>query len=421
MPEIKPYKGIRYNAEKVNLDEVVAPPYDVISPQLQSELYMRHPNNVVRLILNNASDPYSAARDCFEGWKKAGILMQDEISSIYFINQSFTVPGGKRSVRRGFVAACRLEEFGQGSVFPHEKTLSKPKEDRYKLFEATGAMFSQIFSLYPDPKRELEWLIAKATAGAPESDVLFDGVRNQLWRIDDPIILSGIQEFLRHQRVLVADGHHRYETALMYCNAHRMQNPAHTGKEAYNFVPMFFTNMHDPDLVILPTHRLVHDLPNYDRNILIKALEDTFEVEECSSLDDLLIKLNESTRPSFGLVTSDPVRFHVLRLRTPSYAGLPTIFNQLDVAILHTGVLRNILGISEGDQEKKLYLDYEKDAASAASAVQTGSSQAAFLMRPTRVEQVRMVAEAGFVMPQKSTFFYPKLLSGLVIYPFTSS
>ncbi len=421
MPDIKSFPALLYNPRKVALDEVVAPPYDVISARQQDELHQRSPYNVIRLILGLGENRYeNAARD-LERWIRERVVVADSRPSLYAVSQRFALPGGTMVERYGFIGACKLTEFGKGSIYPHERTHSKPKEDRLQLFQATHTMFSQIFAMYADPEGRIDRHLEVVMNNPPIGEADFEGIRNRLWRIDDQRIAFAIEEHIHRQRVFVADGHHRYETALMYCNSRRMQNPNHTGKEAYNFVPMFFANMNNPGLVVLPTHRLIHSLPEFNGTRFLADLRGLFDVTSFEYFEQLSQALSEETEHAFGLVLPEIHMFSVLRLkdsRALEKMGVPTILAQLDVTILHALVLKDILHLSDEDEEQKTFLDYEKDVSLAAEAVRSGRVQAAILMNPTRVEQVRAVAEAGYVLPQKSTYFYPKLLSGLVMYSF---
>lgn len=421
MPEIKPFRAIMYNPGRVKMPDVVAPPYDVISKDRQQQLYKLSPYNVVRLILAREEDPYASAASHFEQWKRERVLTQESEPGIYVLQQSFATADGTGIVRLGFIAACRLEEFGRGSIHPHEQTHPGPKEDRLRLLKATGAMFSQIFTLYPDPEHELDRHLDAQTRRAPDVEVEFDGIRNRMWKIYDSGFFLALAAFLKSQRVLVADGHHRYETALVYSNARRLENPRHSGTEPYNFIPMYFTNINDPGLVILPTHRIVHGIPGFSEKRILDELKGSFEMRFEDSEADLIRSLAARTEGAFGLILPGDPGFVLLSYRNgkvPGAADVPSLLARLDVTILHSVIMRKILGISEADQERKLHLDYEQDAGRAVKIVRGGRAQAAFLLNPTRIEMLRAIAEAGFTMPQKSTYFYPKLLSGLVTYSF---
>jgi len=400
---------------------VVAPPYDVISTEQQETLYARHPANVVRLILGKEADRYSSASAYFLEWKKSGILHRDETANLYLLSQSFKLPGGKRVERNGFIAACRLEDLGKGSIVPHERTLSKPKEDRFRLFFATRAMFSQIFSLYRDEHGVLDPVMRKAMEASPGFDVEFEHVRNRVWRLSDSSAIGTIAEFISRQKVFVADGHHRYETALLYRDAMRLRNPNWTGDEAFNFIPMFFTNMTDPGLVILPTHRIIHGLGGFDQEKLLARLNEYFRLTHFGTTGELLNALRNERSGKIGVVFPLEPKFSLaeIRNREPiSDGSTPSLLWELDVTLLHNLILAKILGMSEEDVAKKRNLEYVRDEKEAIDAVFEKKAQAAFLLNSTPVEQVRKVAEAGYTMPQKSTYFYPKLLSGTVMYSF---
>ncbi|OLD59014.1 MAG: hypothetical protein AUI33_16910 [Ignavibacteria bacterium 13_1_40CM_2_61_4] len=421
MPQIKPFRGIVYDQERVKLPDVVAPPYDVISPRQRETLYARSPYNVVRLILGREEDPYASAAHHWVSWKDKGILKKEPEPAVYILSQTFSTGGGTTTQRRGFIAACRLEELGKGSIFPHEQTHPGPKKDRLRLFEATDAIFSQILALYADPKHRLDQVLDVEAQRRPDMDVEFDKVRNRLWAVRDPSTTLALADFLNRQHALVADGHHRYETALVYSNALRFKNPGHTGTEPYNFVPMYFTNMNDPGLVILPTHRLLRQIPHFEEKNFLEALAGSFELREEESLEELELSLARQKGRAFGLLLPHKPRYTLLLFKgraTPGQADMPPLLAALDVTILHAVIMRRILQLSEDDEQRKVNINYEKDAAQAARAVSEGKAQAAFLLNPTRIEQLRAIAEAGYTMPQKSTYFYPKLLSGLVMYSF---
>lgn len=423
MPDIKPFRAISYNPSSVNIADVVAPPYDVISPQRQDELYAASPYNVVRLDFGKEEDRYTSAAKLLGKWLADGILIQDETPAIYAVVQEFSTPSGKLLQRYGFVALCRLEEFGKGSILPHEKTLSRPKEDRLQLLQTTHAAFSQVFCVYDDPKRTVETLLRHhCQKNPPAIDVSFENVQNRVWKIVETEKVETIRKLMSRQKVLVADGHHRYETALEFQKTMIEKNPAYTGNESYNFIMMYFANMHDRGLIILPTHRLVYDLTAFSPKNLLQQLSLYFRVDRQSHLDELLSALRRKQRHTFGLILGDEPRYHLFSLMHENHLRsivppkIPHVLRELDVTILHAAVLEKILGIPSDVQKQKLHLVYTKDAHEAEDAVAKGNAQAAFLMNPPSLDQIRTVAEAGKTMPQKSTYFYPKLLSGLIMY-----
>jgi uncharacterized protein (DUF1015 family) len=421
MATIVPFQGIRYDQRKVKMESVVAPPYDVISPEQQDALYDASPYNIVRLILGREEDRYSSAANYLKQWLDEGILATDPAPSLYLLSQTFVDASGRTIVRTGFIGACELVEFGKGVVLPHEKTLSKPKADRFNLMKATHVNFSQIFGLFSDPERKIDSVTSRITQHTPAIDVDFEGVNNEVWLISDKEDVAYISNVLRDKKILIADGHHRYETALAYRDLQRQNNPNHTGREPYNYVMMFLTNMYDEGLVIYPTHRVIHSLPSFNAGSLIDDLKKYYSVEPMSSVEALSRTLKEIRQYGFGLVLPD--KYYLISLNNIADADrllpdtMPEDLRLLDVTLLHSHILGTLMNISVEAQEEKLYLDYSKDFSETVGLVASGKVQAAFLMNPTPIGQVQRVAEAGHTMPQKSTYFFPKLLSGLVINP----
>lgn len=423
MPEIKPFRGILYNQTKVSMSDVVAPPYDVIAPEQQGDLYNASPFNVVRLDFGKEEDRYVSAARLLAEWRANEILVQDEVPAMYLLAQDFKSPGGKDMQRLGFVALCRLEELGKGSILPHEKTLPKPKEDRLQLLQAAHANFSQIFVLYEDPERRVEKLSTNYLRQInPFIEVDFEGVRNRVWKLQEGETVSSLQELMKGKKVFVADGHHRYETALEFRNVRQKNNPNHTGNESYNFIMMYFCNVRNKGLMVLPTHRIVHGLQSFNEKNLLHQLSLYFRVGKLSSFDELVSELQRKERYAFGLIVAEEPRYHLFSLMSVDHlkslvpSRVPLVLRGLDVTVLHTVVFEKILAIPPEIQKQKAHLEYVKDSRQVDDAVKTGKVQAGFLMNPTSVDQIRSVAEAGKMMPQKSTYFYPKLLSGLVIH-----
>lgn len=420
MLTIRPFRGIRYNQSKVNIKTVVAPPYDVISPEQQNRLYEIDLHNVVRLILGREEDRYSSAAKTFDEWQTKGVLMRDPEPAVYALVQTFTTTTGASIQRKGFIALCRLEEFEKGIVLPHEKTLSKAKEDRFKLFKATNSNFSQIFGLYSDPSKRVDALITPFHAKPVTIDVRFENVRNQVWKISDPQAIEKIAKEMEPKQVLIADGHHRYETALAYRELMKSKNPNHSGTELYNYVMMFFTNLDDEGLVIFPTHRVIHSLPKFDWKEFSTTIQKYFELKSCSSQLEMMNDLGVHPRYSFGILAGGSKYWTASLKDTSSLdvlvpASLPSEVKDLDVVLLHSYLLATVLNISVEAQEKKLNIHYIQSVDECENEVTRGVAQIAFIVNPTKIEQVRAVAKEGHTMPQKSTFFYPKLLSGLVL------
>lgn len=421
MPEIRPFRALRYDPGKTSVADVVAPPYDVIGPEQQAQLYDRSQYNVVRLILGRENDRYAEARSNLLAWKDEQILVRDDQEAIYFLTQSFVGPDGVHHTRRGFIAICRVEEFKTGSVLPHEKTLSKPKEDRFKLVQATKTNLSQIFSIYADSGNRMGELLDCGISGTPLLEVEYEGVQNRLWRCTDELLIRDVVAGMKGRTVLIADGHHRYETALAYRDLMRIKTGSGSGDPPFGYTMMFFSSMDERGLVVFPTHRLVHSLPAFDPEALLTKLRDHFEITMFGARDALLDELTVRKEYAFGLMTPASDHLVVLKdrgsLKTIIGGRISPEVRELDVTLLHSYILEDLLNISRDSQERKEHLDYVKNVDDADEAVRSGRAQAAFLMNATKLEQIRRVAKAGHTMPQKSTFFYPKLLSGLLLYP----
>jgi len=405
---------------KVKIDNVVAPPYDVISSEQQNGFYNRDPYNVIRLILGREEDRYSSAAKTYADWQSSDVLLRDLTPSIYPLVQTFKNTEGKEIQRKGFIALCHLEEFEKKIVLPHEKTLSKAKEDRFKLFKATKSNFSQVFSLYSDAEKKIDQYLDPIHSTYPVIDVEFESVRNQLWQVTDISVIDHIAVLMEPKQVLIADGHHRYETGLAYRDLMRSLNPHHTGHELYNYIMMFFTNLDDEGLVIFPTHRIIHSLPAYDGSSLMATLQQHFDVQVFPTSQMMIDTMKKIPKFAYGFVSNHSTKFYIASLKNDSMLAslvtepLPDEVKQLDVVLLHNYILGKLLGISQEAQEKKLNIHYLQNVHDGVEEVASGKSQIAFFVNPTRIDQVRAVTKSSNTMPQKSTFFYPKLISGLV-------
>lgn len=430
MKKVRPFLGVRYNQNKLNqLGDVMTPPYDVIYPELQDELYARSNYNFVRLDLahEEGQGRYESAQHDFQEWLQDKILTQDSKPAFYFHHQTFTLPDGTEVIRKGFFGARLVEDFEEGGVKPHEKTLEGPKADRLMLTKSVQANLSPVFSLYADPNKVIDSYVEVTK----KQDAVYDfytkdGERHQLWQIDDPEICDKVSAYLQDQPVFIADGHHRYETAINYRNECRQKNPDFDGTEAFNYLLMYFSNMNDDGLVILPIHRALHSLSNFQIKEFLGKLEGSFDISRVDSTDQeaLLTKLASegSEAHAFVLLTQDPQESYLLSLSHRKWQesavceSLPEPMRALDVTVLHLLIFENLLGITQEDQANQKNLIYWKDTAKAINETHKGKCNVTFLMNPTRIEDVEKVALAGLKMPQKSTFFYPKILSGLVIH-----
>ncbi|GAB6081228.1 DUF1015 domain-containing protein [Desulfuromonas carbonis] len=440
MAKIVPFRALRYDLKRLSQPgSVMAPPYDVISPALQEELYARDPHNVVRLILgrtgtgdHEGDNRYTRAAADFRAWQESGVLLRDAAPSLYLYDQEYLLESGEQVVRKGFMALTRLEDFSSGVVKPHEKTLAGPKTDRLHLTKACSANFSPIFSLYADSCCVLEALTRELRGGAPDIEVRDDdGVIHRLWQVTDPAIISRAQNLLDAKPLFIADGHHRYETALNYRDYMRGQHPGYTGRELFNYVLMYFANMEDQGMQIFPTHRLIFNLNDFRLEPFVESLADSFDIEtvpcDPASAEERqrirqLLAAKGAGGHALGLFAGGE-RCFLLTLKDEKVMDrffpekAPKALKTLDVSILHRLILEGLLGITVEAQEQQLNLKYVKNFDEPFERVLSGEFPLAFLMNPTRMTEVRDVANAGEKMPQKSTYFYPKLLSGLVINP----
>jgi len=418
MPEIKSLKGIRYNPERIKITDVLTQPYDQITDEMARDYKNRSPYNFVRLVLtkyaegHNRQNEYKEAKKFIEVWLKEKIFIQDEECAIYPYWQEFSIDN-KNYSRKAFISLVRLEELGKGNILPHEKTLSKPKEDRLNLLRITKKDLEPVFLLYTDPKNYVNNLLEERCQDKPLIDVKDDrGVTHKLWRITNPDLTKQVIKTLKDSIFVIADGHHRYETAFNYRN--ELASIAEDHPANYKMIGL--VNIEDPGLVILPTHRLIKNLPDFTLENFLQGVRKFFEVEKTDKVD-IVNQLQRVAGPAFGFY--HPKGASILRLKS-----LDTIkeflpdrsedYHQLDVVILHTLLIEHILGIKPTEIED--YLRYERGVDKTIKRVDAGEFQCGILMNPTRPEQVKKVAQHHERMPQKSTDFYPKLISGLVFY-----
>ena len=430
MAHIEPFRALRYDPTRVALADVATQPYDKISPSMQERYYAASPYNLVRIILGKrvATDgpndnPYTRAASFFRDWRQQGVLRQDSEPSIYRYTQQFSLPGSNKQLeRQGFIALGRVEDYSANVVFRHEQTLAKPKADRLDLLRATRAHFGQIFMLYSDPSAEVE--SALANTSSPSAEVRDEyGVLHQLWKVSDPALIELVRSSMQDKKLIIADGHHRYETALNYRNERRAEAGAASAPHMpYEFAMMTFVNMDSPGLVILPTHRVVRGVPEFSMDSFRTGASNYFSVEEAdgnvtASRATAMIREAAHTGTSMLVVARERV-FLLSRPKAPASAFGNMSFRQqsLDVVQLHKCLLEGVLRISEEAIRDQQNVTYVRDAEEAIAMVRNDQANVAFLMNPARMQHVRDIAFAGDVLPQKSTDFYPKLLSGLAIY-----
>jgi uncharacterized protein (DUF1015 family) len=431
---IIPFKALRFDGPAVSdVGSCISPPYDVIDDKYQQELYEKNEFNVVRIIKgksfdadNDQENKYTRAAKAFEKWIGSGVLKQDMNEAIYAYVQDFHIQQGMFR-RSGIVALGQLEEFGD-NIQPHEKTLDGPKADRLKLMRATAAQFGQIFMLYDDPEKVADNIITKASVKPAVIDFVDDAkVRHRLYIIDEVADVDAIIKMMQTKQAVIADGHHRYETALNYYNETKNPKAQHR--------MMTFVNMRNEGLLILPTHRLMRNVEDFNIEKLISDITDRFSVSKYDFNNDgdkpdarskMFEHLQDSFKKhtnAFGIYAGNKT-FYAIDLKNPGVLDeicpeMSKSSKELDVNVLHKVILEGVLGIGDKQLASQSNIEYIKDIADAVgesiSRVDSGDAQAVFFMNSTRIEQVKAVAAAGEKMPQKSTFFYPKVFTGLVI------
>jgi uncharacterized protein (DUF1015 family) len=448
MAQVHPFQAFRYNPQRVPFERVLTQPYDKISPAMQDNYYAADPHNLISVEKGRTfpddtpqNNVYMRAAARLENWIRENIVTQDPAPSFYAYTQEYTVPGtGEQRTRRGFIGAGKLEEYSAGIVFRHEHTLSGPKADRLELLRHTRTHTGQLFMLYSDTQQRIDAILKDAESAAPAT-VLHDeyGVVHRLRVIADPDRTAAIKSAMEDQKLVIADGHHRYETALTYRNERRLtagglHPSAPYAIAPYDFAMMTFVNTCSEGLTILPTHRLAANLHDFSWSEARRYLEPWFEAQAFPFTDDgqkaeaqnkFLAQLHQSRgqRAIGAYPTADHAKraYYVLTLRrgadlTQLLHSVSPLQRELDVVLLHDGILEPAFGITLQSVTAERNLTYEREASAALDAVDRGAAQIAFLLNPMDVDQVMRIATAGEVMPQKSTDFYPKLLSGITMY-----
>jgi uncharacterized protein (DUF1015 family) len=417
MADLQPLLTLRYEPRVAgSLEDVIAPPYDVIDDELRARLAARSPYNVVHVDLPPS---YPEAAATMNSWRREGALVQEEEPAVWVLRQDYAAPDGQRRTRTGVLARVRVDDYGPGRIRPHERTHPGPKEDRLQLTRATRANLSPIFSLFGDPDGGAGRAMAQIAATDPFATATdLDGTENTLWRATDEDLVAELQMALADAELLIADGHHRYETARVYAEEVGGEGP-------HQYVLMLLCSLSDPGLLVFPTHRLLTGLKDDTvKQLAIRdALMSDFEIEELDSSNQLE-PAHSNGSVAFGYMDSFFRKPYRVTLKDQSIAdraleGMPEPYRRLDTAVLEALLLRGALKMSEDDISHLRGLDYSKDLADAIDAVETGRADVGFFMRATPVEQVQEVAEAGESMPPKSTYFYPKVPTGLVFNPLT--
>lgn len=435
MAEVLPFQGVRYNSALISdMSAVVAPPYDVISPDEQIALHERHPNNVVRLILgqakpddNSDENVHQRAGRFFEQWRAEKILVQDTEPAYYLTTVDFT-SNGKPYSRVGLIARVRLEPFSKGIILPHERTFSKVKSERLMLMKACHANFSPIFGLYPEGEDILGMMRAAAADQPPTMDISDDkGQRHRLWRLTDGQMIQKITAFFSDRRIYIADGHHRYETALNYRDWVKTQTPDFSPDHPANFVMMSLSSMVDPGMVVLPAHRLLKSLSDQEIDILSKRLAECFDItaipldgegdKALAAFERLLAERAQQQAIGLYVKSQSVLQVMVLKpgLMDKLFRGqIEAALRDLDVTVLTHLIMMELMGFDQARLDDATQMAYRTTAKDAVAAVNEGEACLAFILNPTKIEQVQRVAESGLIMPRKSTYFYPKVSSGQV-------
>jgi uncharacterized protein (DUF1015 family) len=443
MAFIAPFRGLRYNPEKIQqLEEVVTPPYDIIDEQAQAALYKKNPYNMIQLDLSKnftsaslTDERYAGARRIFDRWQQEEILIRDRLPVIYLYGIDYRLPSGKTLTRKGFLSLVRLADFSEGIIKPHEKTFAKVTSDRLRLLETCHAQFSPIFSLYSDPQAQVMDLLEKASPAAPLCQVTDgDGCIHRLFAITDEAVLAQVRQFFQAKPLYIADGHHRYTTALQFRDLMRQRLGELPADSPYNHIMMYLCGMEDPGLSVLPTHRLVRLPELLGAEALAAKLTGCFSVEELNGgaretlVAEALARMEEksSRETVFGLYHPGEDRCFLLTLRPGIMEKEfgdkePEALRELDVVVLSDLVLDRILRLDRENCAMGSAIDYfsDPDDALDVAVKEAGSRSEAmpllFLMNATLVSQVKRVSDEGLVMPHKSTYFYPKILTGLLI------
>jgi uncharacterized protein (DUF1015 family) len=439
MATIRPFRGVRYNPEKIgDLSTVISQPYDRVRHGLQDKYYDLSPYNIVRIIKGKeqagdgeGSNVYTRARDTYQSWLAEGILVREQSPALYVLHQTFTLPDGSTRTRKGLIAALELSRFDEGVVLPHERTHSGPKVDRLNLMRAAAVNFGHVFMLYPGDRinellgaaiEEPAMSLSKGQPGLELHELFEHDVVQQFWAVTDPEVITAVVEEMAPKRnLIIADGHHRYETALNYRDEMRAAHSDAPLNAAFNYRMVALVSMDDPGLVILPTHRLIYSYGRMGGQEALERAKEYFEVTpvaDRAALETLLSQA-EPSHPRFGFYDG---AYTVLALRDPAILEglLPDRapdWRLLDVSVLHELFVERVLGIDKGAVERKENIEYLRDPQMGYDAVDQGEAEFLLVMNPTRMEQVQACTAAGEKMPQKSTDFFPKMISGLVMMP----
>ena len=435
MATILPFKGLRYNPEKIkDISKVITPPYDVISKKERDDYYQLHPDNIIRLILSKelpgddqSNNKYTRSAESFETWRKEEILKEEAEPAIYIYAQEFTL-SGKKYIRRGFISLVKLEDFQTGEIYPHEHTLAKPKEDRMNLMKACDANLSQVFTFFEDEDATISSFLHKVSEGDPNIDFTdIYGVKNSLWAIKDKAVIEALITQMKDRALFIADGHHRYETALFYrdlVNGTKKEQNSN-GDSPADYIMMMCVSMEDPGLVILPTHRLARNVKDLDPEKIKSSLNEVFDISDMGSdcdADMLTQKLSEdSHKHKIAMYIGEgDKKFYILTLRDENLldqilTGEYVEWKSIDTGILHGVIFDRALGIQAKNISKSENVKYNQGVEDSVTRVNEGEYQIAFFLNPTKIGQIKEIATKRHKMPPKATYFYPKLMTGMVV------
>jgi uncharacterized protein (DUF1015 family) len=435
MAELKAFKGFVYNKEKEDISKDITRPYDKISEKLKQEYYAKSEYNMVRLILGDSfsgdeedNNKYIRASKYLKKWIADSVLVKDETPCLYIYDEEFDNPAGGRLSRTGVISMLRLEEFSKGIVLPHEKTLSKPKADRLELIKNCNMHFGQIFGLYRDEENIVENIIELEMKQEPYFDVVTEeeNIRHRLWKIENEEIIEIIINEFKDKKVYIADGHHRYETGINYRNEMRELYPEKADTGLFNYIMMTLVNYQNKGLVVLPTHRVIQNYKEIDIDKFKEDLEPLFEIKEFSKeeYDEFLLELNKDNEEiTLGVAIDKYDKYLLITLKDNSTVNeklenIPESLQKLYVTVLHTLIIRDVLGITDKSVADESYIKYAATIEESLAMVEGGEAQIAFLLRSTKVSSVINSADDGQTMPQKSTDFYPKLYTGVTLSDF---
>ncbi len=438
MAEVAPFRAVRYNQDKIkSLTKVVIPPYDVIKPEEQEAFYRAEPHNFIRLELNKVQETdtgqdniYTRAAKHFEDWLAEGALIRDERPAFYINESTYLDADGQTKTRKGFLTLLKVEDFANGVVLPHEKTFTGHKEDRLKLTKAARANLSPVFALYPDEENQVQRALESARVPTPLADFTDSaGLTQRLYAVNDTQACQAVQRLMLDKVIFIADGHHRYETAINYRNYMCEQHPEAGEAAAFNYVMVYLCSMSDPGLTVFPCHRMLPYLGGFDARDFLALAKNWFNYQEIPIKGDpaqARLQLAQALaaagakRPSIGLASTDSDSYYVLSLkvgmrRTGPLQNVEPALRDLDVVVLSDLVLEHILGLDNLATDQLHTIKYVSNLAEVLDEVASGRARVVFLMNPTKVSQVEAIAKQGLIMPRKSTYFYPKVSAGLTV------